>query len=120
MQNRLKEAINWYCSARIDENNQLVQETKQQGRRDLGRGLIVAATILAATGLIFFLLPLPDLIRTLFGSFIILTLWVVVWTPVDTLFNYWRLYAHEARLFQNLREAELVVESDLSTNSLSV
>lgn len=107
----LKEAIDWYCSVRISENNQLVRETRQQGRSDLVHGLIVAAAVLAASVLIFVLLPLPDLIRTLFGSFIVLTLWVIVWTPVDTLVYYWRPYARDARLFENLREAELAVES---------
>jgi len=108
---RLKEAVDWYCSVRIDENNQLARETRHQGRRDLVLGLILAAVVLVIAGLFFVLVPLPDVILGLFGAFIILTLWVIVWTPVDTLAYYWRPYARDARLYQNLREADLVVES---------
>lgn len=114
---RLKEAIDWYCAVRIAENNQLVHETRQQGRRDLGSGLIVAAAVLVVTVLILLLIPLPELIRTVLGSFVVLTLWVIVWTPVDTLVYYWRPYAREAHLYQALREAELVVESDQGSAS---
>lgn len=108
---RLKEAIDWYCSVRIDENLQLVRETRHQGRRDLVLGLILAAAVVVIAGLFSVLVPMPEAILGIFWSFIILTLWVIVWTPVDTLVYYWRPYARDVRLYQNLREADLVVES---------
>jgi hypothetical protein len=108
---RLKEAIDWYCSVRIDENHQLARETRHQGRRDLVLGLILVAAVLVVAGLFSVLVPLPEAILGLFWSFIILTNWVIVWTPVDTLVYYWRPYARDARLYQNLREADLILES---------
>jgi hypothetical protein len=35
---------------------------------------------------------------------------VIVWTPIDTLVYYWHPNARDARLYQNLRDAEMVIE----------
>ena len=111
LEERTRDALDRYCSAKIDENRLQEQDIRMQGRRTfLGAGIAVILIGLAYAALAT-LVPMPDVLVALIGFWAGIAAWAIAWNPIDTLIFYWRPNRREAELFENIQKAELAIEA---------
>lgn len=109
---RTKEALKRYCKFQAENQDIEVRSTRMGGRRSLASGLIGATISVILAGFGYFLASrygysALGILGTMLGSFFMLTAWVVIWTPVDTLIYYWRPAWHEARKYRLIAKADV-------------
>lgn len=109
---RTREALQRYCAFQAANSDVEVQNTRLDGRRALGAGIIESLVFIVLAVLGYSLsssqgiTPL-GILGTLIGGFFILAAWVIIWTPVDTLIYYWRPAWREARKYRLIAKADI-------------
>jgi hypothetical protein len=87
---RTREALQRYCAFQAANSDVEVRNTRLDGRRALGAGIIGSLVFIVLAVLGYSLSssqgtsPL-GILGMLIGGFFILAAWVIIWTPVDTL-----------------------------------
>lgn len=109
---RTKEALQRYCTFQAANSDVEVRNTRLDGRRALGVGIIGSLGFVFLAALGYFLSssqgagPL-GILGMLIGGFFALAAWVIIWTPVDTLLYYWRPAWREARKYRLIAKADI-------------
>jgi hypothetical protein len=107
----VREAIERYCEVRIEEVERERLAVRSNGFRSLWVGLPI---LFVGLGLYTMLhkLHASDFLRTYVANGLLLvTAWVGLWYPLDTLVHYGRPYKQEVRALKRLRDAELALHS---------
>jgi hypothetical protein len=107
---RTKAALGRYCAAKVRENQQIITETRYQGRRDFISSLIITGVVIALTGLVVYFNLLGPLSSAL-SYMVAIILWVVLWDPIWTYVYGWRPYRRERQLYEHLQKSEVAIEA---------
>jgi hypothetical protein len=105
-----KAALGRYCAAKVRENQQAITEARYQGRRDFISSLIITGLVIAVTAVVVYFNILGPL-STALSYMVAIILWVVLWDPIWTYVYGWRPYQRERQLYENLKQAEVVIEA---------
>ena len=106
----LKAALDRYAAAQIAQNRQAIDELRVGSRRQaLSAFIIVAVLILFTMLLLAAIPPLQDFSGALAG-FVGIAVWVIFWDPIYNYAYAWRPNRLDIKVFENLQEAELVVD----------
>jgi len=103
-------AMSRYCTAKIEENQREILELRRVGRRSILTGVVLVGVLMLFGALIASLAFLPETVRYVLVGWIPVAVWVVIWNPADLFFYAWRPYRRARRLYENLRDAELVIQ----------
>ena len=108
---RIRDAIDRYCELRQGESQSERAALRRVGLAALGVGLPILFVGLALYTVLH-RAHATDLLRIYVGNGILLvTAWVGLWYPLDTLLHYDRPYRQELQALRRLREAEVVVQA---------
>jgi hypothetical protein len=106
----LTAALNRYCAAMIMENQQVIKELRVSSRRQAISSLIIVVAILLLTILLVTLIPGLQAVSGAIAGFVGIAIWVIFWEPIYNYIYAWRPNQLDIRIFENLRDAELVIE----------
>jgi hypothetical protein len=110
-QSTLKAALDRYCTAKIIDNQQTIDELRiTSGREAISAFIIVAILYLLILILVFAIPPLKA-VSGMIASFTGIAVWVIFWEPINNYVYSWRPNRLDIRVFENLRTADLVVAS---------
>ncbi|NJN54326.1 MAG: hypothetical protein HC804_05930 [Anaerolineae bacterium] len=106
----LKAALDRYAAAQIALNRQAIEELRVGSRRQTISAFIIVAGLLLFTMLLLVAIPpLQDFSGALAG-FVGIAIWVIFWDPIYNYVYAWRPNRVDILVYENLRDAELVVE----------
>ena len=106
----LDSALKRYCTARIAENQHIMDELRVNNRQLAISAFVIVTVVLLMAILLVSLLPELQALSTAVAGLVGVAIWVILWEPI---YNYtwaWRPNRLDIRVFENLRAAELVVE----------
>jgi len=107
----IRSAIDRYCDLRESECESERAALRRVGLTALGVGLPILIVGLALYTVLH-RTHATDLVRIFVGNGILLvTAWVGLWYPLDTLLHYDRPYRQELRAVRRLRDADLVIQA---------
>ena len=88
-----------------------IEELFRIGRRHLAVGLVVLVACLSASQAVRHLVPLSTLAGIISESLVIVG-WVANWKPIEIFLYEWWPIRRQIRLYQRLRDAEILVKAD--------
>ncbi len=106
-----KNALSRYCSVKISECDQEIQQIKSQARRDLVWALTLSFGFLLGAFFASQLSFLPELIIYLISTGLGILAWVVLWPPLDGLLYEWRPCRRSKRIYQRIQAAGLEINT---------
>jgi hypothetical protein len=107
---RIRAAIDHYCELREAESQSERAALRRVGLAALGVGLPILFVGLALYTVLH-RAHATDILRIYVGNGILLvTAWVGLWYPLDTLLHYDRPYRQELQALRRLHDAELVIQ----------
>jgi len=107
---RIRQAIGRYCELRERESASERAALRRVGLAALGVGLPILLVGLALYTLLHHA-HATEILRVYVGNGILLvTAWVGLWYPLDTLLHYDRPFRQELQALRRLRDAEIVIE----------
>ena len=113
LQQRLSQAIDRYCQARIEENDLQVK----LGRRQHAIGMIAVTVLVLAVMAIAYLLfntvwaGAGQTVQYLVAASISVFAWVILWDPLEALVFDWAPPARENRALAHIKDMDVVVQS---------
>lgn len=110
-QSTLKAALDRYCSAKIVENQQTINELRISSRRQAISALIIVILLVVTTMLLVYLVPELQVISGAIAGFIGIAIWVIFWDPIYNYVYAWRPNALDINVFKNLLTTALVVKN---------
>jgi hypothetical protein len=105
------EALQCYCSVRIEQTNNDLLSLRGQGIRALQRGLLFLAICLLLSTLFDGLYNLPGLIRRFLSEGFLIAGWVSLWHPIELLLYEWGPYRRQQKIYQLIKDMDLKVMS---------
>jgi len=105
-------ALNRYCTAKIFENQQIINELRVGSRREAVSAFVIAAVLILLSILSVMLIPPLQAVSGSISGFIGIAVWVIFWDPIYNYVYAWRPNRLDIRVFENLRNAEVIVKSD--------
>lgn len=105
------EALQCYCSVRIEQTNNDLVSLRGQGIRALQRGLLFLAVCLLLSTLCDGLDRIPGLIRRFLSEGCLIAGWVSLWHPIELLLYDWGPYRRQQKIYQLIKDMELKVTS---------
>lgn len=107
----IKNALSRYCSVKISECEQEIQQIKSQGRRDLVWAFTLSFGFLLGAFFTSQLSILPELIIYLISTGLGILAWVVLWPPLDGLLYEWRPCRRSQRIYQRIQAADVEINT---------
>jgi hypothetical protein len=105
------QALQRYCSAKIDRITNDLASLRGQGIRALQRGLIFLAVCLLLSSLFDGLVALPGLLRQFLSEGFLIAGWVSLWHPIELLLYDWGPYWRKKKIYERIEAMELKVTS---------
>lgn len=103
------EALQRYCTAKIEHITQDLASLRGQGIRALQRGLLFLALCLLLSSLFDGLENFPGLIRRFLSEGFLIAGWVSLWHPIELLLYEWGPYWRQKRIYKLIQDMELKV-----------
>lgn len=107
----VQRALQRYCEHKVAQAARTVSAMRWVGVRTFLVGLVFFAISLAASAAVERLLFIPAALRTLAIESLVIAGWVVMWQPLDTLYQGWWPPYEEERTFRAIGEIPLRVEA---------
>jgi hypothetical protein len=114
LKNSGETALREFCRQQAVNNRQTSQTIRHAGWLSLRIGMAILALALVFSTLFEHFRPLPDILNRLFSEGFLILGWVVLWHPLETLLYDWVLPYRTARIYEHLRQAELILVSKTS------
>lgn len=105
------EALQCYCTARIERTTNDLATLRGRGIRALKRGLLFLALCLLLSTLFDGLDSLPGLIRRFLSEGCLIAGWVSLWHPIELLLYEWGPYWREKKIYELIKDMELKLTS---------
>jgi hypothetical protein len=106
------EAVQRYCSDRIDQTTNDLASLRGQGFRALKRGVLFLAVCLLLSTLFDELNSFPILIRRFLSEGFLIAGWVSLWYPIELLLYQWGPYQRQKQIYELIKGMELKVASE--------
>jgi hypothetical protein len=106
------EALQRYCSDRIEQTTNDLASLRGRGFRALQRGLLFLAVCLLLSTLFDELKSFPGLIRRFLSEGFLIAGWVSLWHPIELLLYEWGPYQRQKQIYELIKEMELKVASE--------
>jgi hypothetical protein len=107
---RMRSGLQQYCDHRIVQIANDIASLRQEGLATLWRGLLFLALCMVGSQLLGEPKFLPGILARFLDEGLIIAGWVALWYPLDALlYQHWPL-KRERRLYQSLRDMELILE----------
>jgi hypothetical protein len=103
------EALQCYCSVKIEQTNNDLASLRGQGIRALRRGLLFLALCLLLSTLFDGLSYFPGLFRRFLSEGCLIAGWVSLWHPIELLLYEWGPYRRQQQIYQLIKDMELKV-----------
>lgn len=103
------EALQRYCTARIDRTSNDLAFLRGRGIRALQRGLLFLAVCLLLSSLFDGLEHFPGLIRRFLSEGFLIAGWVSLWHPIELLLYEWGPYLRQKQIYELIKDMELKV-----------
>ncbi len=107
----LKAALARYCTAKIAENQQVIDELRIGSRRQAISAVIIAIVLIVMTTLLIYLVPPLQAMSGAIAGFIGIAVWVIFWDPIYNYVYAWRSNYLDNRILRNLLTTDLVMET---------
>jgi len=104
-------ALQRYCDFQIADNHRQIEEARLDGRRALITSIPVLLIIVAIGLLIFWMPYLTDSVKSFLAAGLGVFTWVTLWNPADLMIYAWRPLLRDKRMYEKIREGELVLTS---------
>jgi hypothetical protein len=108
-QSTLKAALDRYSTAQITANQQVIAELRIGSRRQSIYALIISVVLVIFTLLLLALIPKLNEYSGALAGFLGIAIWVIFWDPIYNYVYAWRPNRLDIRVFENLRQATLIV-----------
>jgi hypothetical protein len=106
----LKAALERYCQAQIAANRQAIAELRVSSRRSTISAFVIVVIMVILTFLLILTVPPLAEWSGAIAGFVGIAIWVIFWDPIYNYVYAWRPNRLDIKVYENLREAELVVE----------
>lgn len=110
-QSALQAALERYCTAKIAENRQVINELRVDRPRQLISALAISAALILFSVLLVNFIPGLAPLSGAISGFVAVAVWVVIWEPVYNYIYSWRPYRRDVWIYEKLRAADLVVDA---------
>ena len=107
-------AWNRYCSFKIRECEQSIDQLQDQGKIDLVWALSISIILILGAFFTSKLLFLPEFIRYFLETGMGIIAWVLLWPPLDSILYEWRPCRRAQQMYKYIRSAILEINSELS------
>ena len=98
----LKAALDRYCTAKIVENQQIIDELRISSRRQAISALIIVILLIVVTMFLIYLVPQLQMISGAIAGFVGIAIWVIFWDPIYNYVYAWRPNALDIKVCKNL------------------
>ena len=111
LEERLTTAVRRYADLRTRDNLLAICADRRSGLRGFAIAFAIAAiAILASTALLKTAFAhFSDIEKLFISGPVTLFVWVILWTPLDTLVNYWIPYRRDNQLLAHLAGAKFIL-----------
>lgn len=108
---RARQAIDRYCAAQIEANEDEMRAIKKEGRTDFTISLVSVLALFLAIALVVYLFQLDGVLLSALVAWTGIASWAILWGPVDT-FIWGRVPLRRGiRYYQKVRKMEVEVRA---------
>jgi len=110
-QAKTRDAMQRYCAYQIESNTFELHSLRIEARRGMALSILYAVLFIVVGILIGMIPIIPDAIKVMVASLMGIFCWAALWPAADLYLFGWKPFRRARRLYENLRQAELVFES---------
>jgi len=112
LKEKTEAALARFATAQIEAANVEIEQLRRRGRFSLISAIVIIVVAIAVVSLIVWLDLFGDTLQTFLVSGVSVFSWVAVWEPCNIYLYEWRSPARNRRIFEQLRQAEVVIQSN--------
>jgi hypothetical protein len=106
-----KAALNRFCTAKIAENQQIIDELRVGSRRQTISAVIIAIALIILSTLMIYLVPALQAVSGAIAGFVGIAVWVIFWDPIYNYVYAWRPNYVDICVLKNLLTSTIVIET---------
>ncbi|HYO87477.1 MAG TPA: hypothetical protein VER79_02455, partial [Candidatus Limnocylindrales bacterium] len=107
---KLHQAIDRYCDARIAENARERKFTIQTGLTGFSYSIVVSVLIFLVMGWLVPLLALPAFLNTVLTGLYTIGAWAIIWGPIEAIFYDWLPNWTAIRVYRAIKRGEFILK----------
>jgi hypothetical protein len=109
-QAKTRQALQRFCAYQIESNRYELRSLRIEARRGMALSILYALLFILVGFLIGMLPIIPDAIKVMVASLMGIFCWAALWPAADLYLFGWKPFHHAERLYENLKQAELIFE----------
>jgi hypothetical protein len=110
LKEKTQAALARYAAAQIEAAELELEQLRRRGRFSLISAIVIILVAIAVVWFIGWLNLLPGTVQSFLVSGLSVFAWVAVWDPFNVYLYEWRVPVRTRRIFEQLRQAEVVIQ----------
>jgi hypothetical protein len=110
LKEKIQAALARYSAAQIEAADLELEQLRRRGRFSLISAIVIILVAIAVVWFIGWLNILPETVESFLVGGLSVFAWVAVWDPFNVYLYEWRVPVRTRRVFERLRQAEVVIQ----------
>jgi hypothetical protein len=116
LKEKTQAALARYATAQIEAADLELEQLRRRGRFSLISAIVIILVAIIVVWFIGWLNILPETVESFLVGGLSVFAWVAVWDPFNVYLYEWRVPVRTRRIFERLRQAEVVIQPNAGEN----